>query len=231
MLCEYGCNQESNHQLKNKKWCCSNHTSKCPAIKEKNSLGVNKTFKEGKGLPRGMTGKTPWNKGLTKETDNRIKQYSEKAKITFKEKGHNWIGKKHSVEAREKMSKTRTKMYIDGWEASSCGRAKKYTYTSSIAGKISVDGKWELGVVKHLDSLNIKWKRNTERFPYINPKGKKSTYCPDFYVYDWDCYIEVKGYETDLDKCKWSQFSEKLEKWTSNVLIEKGIINKLGEVE
>jgi hypothetical protein len=44
------------------------------------------------------------------------------------------------------------------------------------------------------------------------------TYCPDFYVYDWDIFIEVKGYKTELDEIKWSQFEEKIEIWDKKKL-------------
>ena len=46
-LCEYGCGKEAIHQFKNGKWCCSEHTSQCPAIREKNSLGVKQAHEKG----------------------------------------------------------------------------------------------------------------------------------------------------------------------------------------
>ena len=33
---------------------------------------------------------------------------------------------------------------------------------------------------------------------------------PDFNIKDFNLFLEVKGYETDLDRCKWSQFNENL---------------------
>jgi len=35
MICEYGCNREAKHQLKNKKWCCSEKFSSCPFYRKK----------------------------------------------------------------------------------------------------------------------------------------------------------------------------------------------------
>ena len=46
--------------------------------------------------------------------------------------------------------------------------------------------------------------------PAYKADGTKSTYQPDFYIEDLKSYIEVKGYETDLDKAKWKYFTEKL---------------------
>lgn len=174
--------------------------------------------------------KKPWNKNLSKETDKRILCYSKKIKETFMEKGHNWVGKKHKIESKNKMSKTRTEMYIAGWEATSCGKSKKYIYDSPIAGKIRVDGKWELAVARYLDSKKVKWRRNTKRFKYINKKGKISTYCPDFWADDWKIYIEVKGYETSLDRCKWKQFPCNLQVWKASKLIKLNLITKSGEM-
>ena len=104
------------------------------------------------------------------------------------------------------------KRYADGWEPV-CGRAKKYRYCSTVAGNISVDGTWELIVAKYLDRLGVNWSRNKIRFPYVNLKGTKSTYQPDFFVSDWNTFIEVKGYETALDRCKWDQFQHPLLIW------------------
>jgi len=172
----------------------------------------------------------PWNKGKTKETSKRILKASQEIKKTFEEHGHSWTGKKHSSKTKKKMSETRKQMYLDGWEASSCGRAKKYKHESPIAGHITVDGKWELAVANYLDELKLSWKRNTKRFKYINLKGNISTYCPDFWVEEWKTYIEVKGYETDLDKCKWNQFKYPLQIWNGDMLIKLNLINKNGEV-
>ena len=115
--------------------------------------------------------------------------------------------------------------YENGWMPKA-GRCKKYKHNSLIAGKISVDGTWELKTAKYFDSLGVKWKRNTKRFKYINLEGKVSHYTPDFWIDDWDTYIEVKGYKTELDDCKWKQFTEKLEVWDKNKLTELKIIGK-----
>jgi len=156
-------------------------------------------------------GYTPWNAGLTKE-DVRIHSMTEKAKATVEQQGSCWSGRNHSDETRRLMADKKNQLYASGWEPV-CGRCKKYDYESPIAGKIKVDGTWELIVAKYLDSIGVKWKRNKTRFAYIKPDGTKSTYQPDFYVEDWDSFIEVKGYQTALDDAKWAQFPHKLEVW------------------
>lgn len=59
---------------------------------------------------------------------------------------------------------------------------------------------------QYADLYGLTWRRNKNRFNYIRPDGKEATYQPDFYVDDWHCYVEIKGYETPLDKAKWDQF-------------------------
>lgn len=166
-------------------------------------------------------GYTPWNTGLTK-ADPRIRDMTDKAQATMVERGSGWKGYEgHSLEIRQQMSEKKNALYATGWEPI-CGRAKKYDYESPVAGKIKVDGTWELIVAKHLDSLNVKWERNKKRFAYIKPDGVKSTYQPDFYVFDWDTFIEVKGYQTKLDDAKWEQFPHTLLVWKKDKIKELG---------
>lgn len=113
--------------------------------------------------------------------------------------------------------------YSNGWEVK-CGRCKKIDYHSNIAGDVKLDGGWELATAKYLDNLNVKWIRNKQRFKYWNSlKNSESTYCPDFFIQDWNTYVEVKGYKTDLDEIKWKQFQYNLEIWDSKKLKELGI--------
>jgi DNA-directed RNA polymerase subunit RPC12/RpoP len=114
--------------------------------------------------------------------------------------------------------------YKNGLEVK-CGRAKKYTYFSEVAGEVKLDGTWELKYAKYLDSQKVIWKRNKIRFDYINLSGNKATYCPDFWVEDWNTYIEIKGYERDTDHCKWSQFKEPLKILRRKDLVDLGVLD------
>jgi hypothetical protein len=125
----------------------------------------------------------------------------------------------HTAEFKEKQRNRILKRYEDGWMPKA-GRCKKIKYESPVAGLISVDGTWELAVAKYLDKLKYNWRRNTKRFQYINLQGKISHYTPDFYVEELGGYLEVKGYETELDRCKWTQFKEKLTIWKKDVIIK-----------
>jgi hypothetical protein len=114
--------------------------------------------------------------------------------------------------------------YEAGW-LPKAGRCKKYRYFSPIAGEVLLDGTWELAVAKWLDTNEYNWKRNTKRFQYINLKGEISFYTPDFWVDEFNSYLEIKGYETALDRCKWSQFTAPLIIWKKKELFEHNILD------
>lgn len=118
----------------------------------------------------------------------------------------------HTEESKTILREKIILRYEAGWMPKA-GRCKKYKHISPIAGEVYLDGTWELAVAKWLDENQYTWKRNTKRFRYTNLTGALSYYVPDFWVEDFSSYIEVKGYETALDRCKWSQFSENLIVW------------------
>lgn len=211
-ICDFGCNQTAIKQFsRSKKWCCCDTPNKCPGKRLNDSLS-----KKGKDPFYGKTrpnlkGRKPWHVGKTFDEiygPEKAAYYRDICAKTIKNTTENL-----SIESRKIMSdKARAniqKRYESGWMPKA-GRCKKIHYNSPIAGDILIDGTWELYIAKYLDSINVKWIRNTKKFSYINFKNKESKYTPDFYIYDSDLYIEVKGYETDLDRCKWQQFTEKL---------------------
>lgn len=110
------------------------------------------------------------------------------------------------------------KRYESGW-LPKAGRCEKYTYESVIAGIVKLDGTWELAVAKWLDKNKFNWIRNTKRFPYYDTNNKLRHYTPDFYVEELGGYLEVKGYETELDRCKWLQFKEPLTVWKKEQIL------------
>jgi hypothetical protein len=78
-----------------------------------------------------------------------------------------------------------------------CGRTKKIIYNG-----FELNGSWELIVAKWLDDNNINWTNKITPFTYIW-NGNDHLYFPDFYLPDYDRYIEVKGYERERDRHKW----------------------------
>jgi hypothetical protein len=130
---------------------------------------------------------------------------------------------KHTEEFKLKQRDRIIARYEAGWMPKA-GRCKKYKYVSPIAGEVYLDGTWELAVAEWLDKKQYNWKRNTKRFQYTNLKGTISHYVPDFWVEELNSYVEVKGYETELDRCKWSQFKDPLVVWKRKELTEMKLL-------
>jgi len=57
-----------------------------------------------------------------------------------------------------------------------------------------MDSGAELTFAQLLDQHSITWTKNTTKwFAFIDNKGKERKYYPDFYLIDYDFWIEVKG--------------------------------------
>ena len=167
-------------------------------------------------------GYPPWNKGLTKESDKRVEKMSNTLKERYKREGF-WTKVIISDEQKKKLSEIQQERIKNGCKIGS-GHAKKYWYDSPIAGRVSLDGTWELQTAIFFDGSELKWRRNTRLFKYNKDDGSIGFYKPDFYVYNWKTYIEVKGWEDVDDELKWSQFPESLEVWDGDKLVEYGIL-------
>lgn len=101
-------------------------------------------------------------------------------------------------------------------------------YDSYLQGKIWIRSQWEILYAKFLDSHNILWTYETIAFPLIL-NNRETTYRPDFYLIDYDIYIDVKGRpEWNADKIKVFReqytevklqvlFKKDLEEWGMNV--------------
>ena len=91
------------------------------------------------------------------------------------------------------------------------------SYTKSNRGRVrhikkyglTFDGSWELKFYEWCLSKNIKIIDNKEFFDYIF-KGKSHLYNPDFYLPEYDIFVEVKGYYDEKDLAKWNHFNKKL---------------------
>lgn len=80
-----------------------------------------------------------------------------------------------------------------------------------------------------LDSKNIEWERNVKTFPYFY-ENKIRQYTPDFFLTKENVYVEIKGYETEKDRCKWKCFPHKLIILKGKDLKELGIIDSYKEI-
>lgn len=125
------------------------------------------------------------------------------------------IGKgKASTEERErlrrqKISETMKKNPKAGGLREGSGFGKKEWYDSPIAGRVYLRSTYEKAFVRYLDRCKVRWKANTDGFPY-KYEGKEHLYYPDFYLIDEQEYVEVKGFKRRNDSYKWKDFPFKL---------------------
>lgn len=138
---------------------------------------------EGKTHPRGMKGKSAWNKGLTKQ-DPRVKKYAEAtSNTTAGRPGRAWTDEQRAL-ARTRAIAGNYGGYIPG-----SGRGKSGRYRG-----IWCDSSWELAYVIYCLDHGIDIIRNTTRRCYQH-NGKTRSYIPDFLV-EQDI-VEIKGYKTE----------------------------------
>lgn len=155
-----------------------------------------------------------WNKGLTKETDERVAKQSRTSianykngnKVSYRKgKTGTFKGKHHTEETKRKISQT---MIAKGYGGVNSRGLIKYK-------NVYLDSKYELIVAESLDENNIKWERG-KRFPYHNPKDEIHYYTPDFYLPEYNVYLEPKNdflinndnpyyHYKDVDKVAWTE--------------------------
>jgi len=100
----------------------------------------------------------------------------------------------HSQKTKEKLSKIAIDRGFGG---------KNYRKTFYYNGYV-LESSYELLLAKELDNNNIVWKR-PKRFYWIDITGKKRHYTPDFYLPDFNVYLDPKNnylIRTDIEKIK-----------------------------
>lgn len=152
--------------------------------------------------------KPAWNKGLTKETDERIRlsaiKSGERVQEYYATHKGSFKGKHHSEETKEKLRQIALEHEQEKHFRRRCdieynGFKFHSTYESSLA--------------ENLDENHIKWIQ-PKRMPYRDLENKLHYYTADFYLPDYDIYLDPKndflinninpyfGYK-DVDKIKW----------------------------
>lgn len=114
-------------------------------------------------------------------------------------------GRKHTTETKQKISEQALKSNHQRKCKSS------HSYTDKHGRKFIFDSSWEDELANRLDTLNLKWDRPGP-IKYQDKKGKNRKYYPDFYLADYNLYIDPKNSYAE------NQQAEKLE-------IVSGMIN------
>ncbi len=126
-----------------------------------------------------------------------------------------------SAETRAKLSKSATEQNLTRWTEDARKRHSDImkqvvldnpeSYSkSNVSGRVLMyefegqvfKGTWELEVAKSLSASKIEYTNEITPIPYMFD-GNEHLYFPDFYIPQYDVYIEVKGYERDRDLAKY----------------------------
>lgn len=87
----------------------------------------------------------------------------------------------------------------------------------SVYNGYQMDSGAELAFAKLLDAYSIKWHKNTTTFFTYDSNRK---YYPDFYLPDFDAWIEIKGkyyFNEVLDPLKWASIHNLEVIWSDNI--------------
>jgi hypothetical protein len=152
---------------------------------------------DGKTFNPNKPGKVAWNKGLTKETDERIKLQSNALKQSY-DLGvfPKW---QHSPEGLKKLSEFAKSRGLGGY--------RPHPNKGSRYKDIWFDSKWEIQVAQILDENLVEWIRPKTGFIWTDD-GRK--YYPDFYLPKYDIYLDPKNdYLIKQDELKISEASKR----------------------
>lgn len=192
-----------------KRWRQANGKYKCPYCNKeysKSGIGTHIWRNHGKGKKHNPNigfengSRSIWNKGLTKETDERLQRSSESLKKTLKRIGGTFKGKKHSVKTKKLIGE---KLPLNN----KGGRCKWFTIKNPNGNEFKLQGTWEVRFSSVLNLLDKKWIKlgvgnKNHSFKWINDDGQEHTYTPDFWSPKLKKYFEVKGYWWGEDKRK-----------------------------
>lgn len=177
-----------------------NHQNYC----KQNPNRILTTFEKQGAIPNfNEKGRVSNRKGLTKETDRSVAKMCSTRKSRFEAGMYPKREFHHSEETKARLSAVARARGFGG---------KNYKSVIEYKG-VKLDSSYELIVAQELDKHNISWVR-PHRVEYITPDGKQHYYTPDFYLPEFDVYLEPKndylieninpwlGYK-DTEKIQW----------------------------
>jgi len=146
----------------------------------------------------GLISKSHSNQYTKAKLEGKTIVITEETKRKLRESGRLY---RHSPESKQKIKDAMRQAVLnnpDSYTASNVsGRTPIIVYNG-----VKLKGSWEVETAKWLDKQSIVWTNVVKGFDY-EWQNSMHTYFPDFYLPNYDVYIEVKGYERDRDRAKW----------------------------
>lgn len=178
------------------------HEIRCNQNPERNKVRF-RSKDSYKNLSNESRKKLGWSKGLTKDTDERVKRIS---KGVIKSLSKRIPGKASSTEKEiQRCQKISLKMKNNpnaGGVRANSGRGKKGKYKGYYC-----DSTYELVYIIYNIDHNIFFERNLQSYEYMW-RGEIHKYYPDFLLEDGSL-VEIKGFLTDKDRCKLSAVKDR----------------------
>lgn len=196
------CLNPKKHLFNIQDWFIGDNIYECPICKERyTKFGIinhyyRKHTEQGIEFARDLghkigifyKGHEAWNKGLTKNNNLILKNMGEKlrAKYLNGELHGSFKGKYHTEETKNKLS-----IVARNSNHRRLVRNCRY-YIRKDGSQVLLDSSWEEKLAKLLDDKNINWIR-PEPIKWIDKEGKSHNYFPDFYLPDYDLYLDPKN--------------------------------------
>lgn len=149
-----------------------------------------------------------------------------------------------NADAKAKLSKTRKEMmqnpevrknlaeksrqaWADGkFDGVRVGQCQWFTYTKKDGSVIKLQGTWELAFAKWADNKELKFDTHKGRIEYKDEIGNIKSYYPDFYFYDWNCWVDIKNdYHFNLQKEKFEQIKKSNPEKVIKIILKKELIS------
>lgn len=112
-----------------------------------------------------------------------------KAKLQGKEIPTNQLkGKKHPNPLKKHSEKSKQIMR----EKALASTHRRLKRNIVVYNNVNLDSSWELALAVRLDSQKIKWER-PKPIQWVDDKGLKHNYFPDFYLPEFDVYLDPKN--------------------------------------
>lgn len=147
----------------------------------------------------------PWNKGLSKESDERLAKLGQKLTEVMTGKPGHSMSESQKLHLSVLQSERLRKGYANGTRSQAGGYCEWFEFEG-----VKVQGTWELRAAKVLSKWKqegkiLSWNRCPYRICYtVNEETR--TYSPDFLVRKLDgteYILEVKGRKSLIDDLKW----------------------------
>lgn len=159
---------------------------------------------------------------------------------------HPFLGKKHNEKVKKEQSKRAKNYFENQTEEEKNKRRKNQRYSRIKNGTLYVHGNgetgysrgrngyrkdlgkyffksaWEANYARYLNYLNIKWEYEPKRFIFHNVEYMPISYAPDFYLPEYDQWVEIKGWKDEKSKKRLNRFKEHYpEEYKKLILIQE----------